>query len=491
MNVDNRLHMVKQAVRLLAVLALTAVPAPGQQWTPPRTPWGDPDIQGDYTNKYEQGTPFERPAEFEGRRVEDVAGDELAALVQQRAVELLLNAPFTGGDPIAGNFGGAPAFYDRFEADRGSRPWFVVDPPDGRVPPLTTSGQAVAATRAAAAAEQRRRGTESYTDRSLYDRCITRGLPGSMMPANYGNSYRIVQGPGYVAISYEMVHETRIIPLAPRPQMGVAIRQYMGEARGRWEGDTLVVETTNFKDEPVYRGSNPSTLRLVERFTATGPDTIEWSASFDDPATWARPWTFAMPLTRNTQEAIFEYACHEGNRAMANLLTAALAEDAAGAAGAGAPSPEAAAPPTVAEPADDGSPTGTARSALSGTWVADSAGGRGNFAGFSTPTRLAISESDVAVTVDTDTGTERQMQRVVYRLDGTATNVPGPIGWETTATATRQDDRLIVTITRIIQGPETPLRFEVIDRYSADGDGLTIERSQGARSRTMTFRRAR
>jgi len=147
------------------------------------------------------------------------------------------------------------------------------------------------------------------------------------MPTNYGNSYRIIQGPGFVAISYEMVHETRIIPLDGRPRTGTAIRQYMGDARGHWDGNTLVVETTNFKDDPAYRGSNPESLRLVERFTATTPDKVEWSVTVDDPTTWTRPWTFAMPLTRNDKEAIFEYACHEGNRAMTNLLSAARAQE--------------------------------------------------------------------------------------------------------------------------------------------------------------------
>src|SRR5687767_5164621 len=325
------------------VLALCAVPAFAQNRTStPRTPWGDPDLQGNYTNKYEQGTPFERPAEFNGRRLEDVTGEELAALVRERAAELLLNAPFTGGDAIAGNFGGAPAFYDRFEAARGSRPWFVIDPPDGRIPPMTTEGSRAAAARTAARAALRKgRGpSDSYTDRSLYDRCITRGLPGSMMPTNYGNSYRIVQSPGYVAITYEMVHETRVIPIDGRPAPAKAIRSYMGEARGHWDGHTLVVVTTNFRDEQAYRGANPETVRFIERFTPTGPDKLEWSFTVDDPSTWTRPWTFAMPLTRSDAEAVLEYACHEGNRAMANLLSGARADEKSRAARTDAPAPE-------------------------------------------------------------------------------------------------------------------------------------------------------
>ena len=316
-------------VALTITLLSVSVSAAAQTWTPPRTPWGDPDLQGNYSNKYEQGTPFERPAEFEGRTIQDIKGAELADLVRERAVEVLLNSPFSGGDPIAGNFGGAPAFYDRFEANKGSRPWFVVDPVDGKVPAMSAEGRTASQARAAARAALRRgRGTaDSYEDRSLYDRCITRGLPGSMMPTNYGNSYRIVQGPGFVAISYEMVHETRVIPLDGRPKVGEAIRGYMGDARGYWDGNSLVVETTNFRDEPAYRGSNPRTLRLIERFTPTSPDKIEWSVTVDDRTSWSRPWTFAMPLTRNDKEAIFEYACHEGNRAMANLLSAARAQE--------------------------------------------------------------------------------------------------------------------------------------------------------------------
>jgi hypothetical protein len=473
---------------LIALLTLSAMSAVGQTWTPPRTPWGDPDLQGDYSNKYEQGTPFERPAEFDGRTIDDIKGDELTRLVKERAVEVLLNSPFTGGDPVAGNFGGAPAFYDRFEADRGSRPWFVVDPPDGRIPPMTPEGQQASAARAAARAAARRgRGpADSYVDRSLYDRCITRGLPGSMMPANYGNSYRIVQGPGHVAISYEMVHETRVIPLDGRSQLGPAIRQYMGEARGRWDGDTLVVETTNFRDEPVYRGSNPARLRLVERFTPIARDKVLWSVTVDEPSTWTRPWTFAMPLTRSEDEAIFEYACHEGNRAMTNLLSAARAEEKAGTRATSvvrAANPESRAASPESRIPSPGS--------LAGDWRIAGTGGRGNFAGYSTPTRLTIQESAAEVTIGTDTGTENQMQSATYRLDGAETAVPGPLGWDTTAKAARRDDALVVTITRTIDGPDSKLRFEIRDTYRVSGDVLTLERTQGNQSRKMTYNRAR
>ena len=153
------------------------------------------------------------------------------------------------------------------------------------------------------------------------------------MPAIYGSSYEIVQGPDCVAIIYEMIHETRVIPLDGRPHVGKGIASYMGDARGHWEGDTLVVETTNFKDQIAYRNANGATLRLVERFTPVGPSTVEWSVTVDDPATWTRPWTFAMNLTKkDASQQPFEYACHEGNYGLRNILSGARAEERARAA---------------------------------------------------------------------------------------------------------------------------------------------------------------
>jgi hypothetical protein len=481
---------------LATAIVLTFIAAPalaqGRSYQPPRTPWGDPDLQGSYSNKYEQGTPFERPAEFEGRRIDDIQGDELAALVRERAAEVLLNAPFTGGDPVAGNFGGAPAFYDRFEANRGSRPWFVIDPPEGRVPAMTATGRQASAARAAARAAQRQgRGpADSYTDRSLYDRCITRGLPGSMMPANYGNSYRIVQAPGYVVITYEMVHETRIIPLDGRPALAPAIRQYMGEPRGRWDGNTLVVETTNFKDDPVYRGANPQTLKLVERFTRTAHDKVEWSVTVDDPTSWPRPWTFAMPLTLNEQEAVLEYACHEGNMAMANVLSAARAEERAMAAGAASSGgrPAADGARVAAGPQSRTRSAGVPAGGIHGTWTIS--GDRPpNFAGYPAASRLSIAEGNGMVTIASNTGTEGQMQAAVYRLDGSEVGVPGPVGWNTTARARRQGDSLVVNVTRTIDGPDGKLTFAITDTYSESNGVLTLERTQGPRTQKTAYRR--
>ena len=307
--------------------ALLATPASAQIQSVPKTPWGDPDLQGTYTNKYEQGTPFERPDEFEGRSIEDVKGQELADILKERQDLVLLRTALAGGDP-AGNLGGPLHWQDQFDIRKGSRPWFVLDPPDGKIPATTPEARARQATRQSV---RRGRGpADSWIDRSLYDRCITRGLPGSMMPVIYGNSYEIVQAPGFVAIRYEMVNEVRVIPLDGRPHAGLAIKGHMGDARGYFEGNTLVIETTNFRDESVYRGANPDRLKLVERFTPAGPNRLEWRVTVDDPTTWARSWTFAMPLTLNPGERIMEYACHEGNRAMANMLSAARADEKAG-----------------------------------------------------------------------------------------------------------------------------------------------------------------
>jgi hypothetical protein len=283
-------------------------------WTPPRTPWGDPDLQGTYTNNSEGGTPFERPAEFGGRRLEDVRGEELAQVrrrIQNQAIERTSDA-----------LSGPNWFNENLSHDRGLQAWLIVDPPDGKLPPETPEA------RQRAAARQTRRGAaDSHKDFNLFDRCITRGLPGSMMPAIYGNSYEIVQGPGFVAIRYEMIHEARVIPLDGRPRSGASIRQYMGDARGRWEGNTLVVETTNFRDEAAFRGANGGTLRITERFTAIRSDAVKWAVTVDDPSTWTRSWTFAMPLTRDDQP-LPSYECHEGNLGLQYMLSAARAEEA-------------------------------------------------------------------------------------------------------------------------------------------------------------------
>jgi hypothetical protein len=159
-----------------------------------------------------------------------------------------------------------------------------------------------------------------------------------------------VQGQGFVAIQYEMIHETRVIPLEPRPHAGSRIQLDMGDARGHWEGSTLVVETTNFKDRSVYRNGNPDTMKIVEHFTRTAPDTVTWSVTINDAETWTRPWTFSMPLTRNDAEPMMQYECHEGNYGLRNILSGTRAEERNGRAGAGG---REGAPADLAAPADE------------------------------------------------------------------------------------------------------------------------------------------
>jgi hypothetical protein len=285
-----------------------------------RTPWGDPDLQGNYTNLYENGTPLERPDEFAGRTLDQVSGEELARIKQAVQDRTINN--FEGPIHAPNNW-----WQDALDLKRGTQAWFVIDPPDGKIPSMTPEGQKRAALRAEARRTSGRGPADSYEDRSLYDRCITRGLPGSMMPAIYGNSYRIVQGPGVVTIQYEMIHETRVIPLETSPHVGKEIHMDMGDARGRWEGSTLVVETTNFKDRSAYRNANPDTLILTERFTRIAPDKLRWSVTVDDRSTWARPWTFSMALTMNDKEPIQQYECHEGNYGLRNILSGARADE--------------------------------------------------------------------------------------------------------------------------------------------------------------------
>jgi hypothetical protein len=276
-------------------------------------------LQGSFTNLNENGTPLERPDQFAGRRLEDIKGEELAAIkqdVQKRTI-----TTFQG--PLH-----APEHWwqDDLHLVKGSQAWLIVDPPDGKIPLMTPQGKERAAARAEARRKSGHGPADSWEDRSLYDRCITRGLPGSMMPAIYGASYQIVQAPGYVAIRYEMIHETRIIPVDGTTR-AAGIPSYMGDPVGHWDGDTLVVETKNFKDEGAYRGANGATLRLIERFTRISPNQVRWAVTVDDPETWTKPWTFAMPLTMDDSQGVLEYSCHEGNYGLRNILSGARAEE--------------------------------------------------------------------------------------------------------------------------------------------------------------------
>jgi hypothetical protein len=292
-----------------------------QRWTAPRTPWGDPDLQGNYTNIDELNVPIERGGSV--RRQEGIPTDvDLAEFTKQS------NA--TRRQTYEESFG-RNAFSDAFNRYdlKPSRAWLVMDPPDGRIPALTAAGQE----RLAARRVQRQSPPESYEDLRPWERCTTRGLLW-MMPSVDEPPTRIVQAPGIIAITYEMIHETRIIPLDGSRHVGPTIRSYTGDARGYWDNGSLVIETTNFRDMPnAFPPGASKDLRMIERFTPTAPNKLEWSVTFHDPSAWARPWTMAMQWTK-TDEEIFEYACHEGNLVLRHLLISArvdeqLAEEAA------------------------------------------------------------------------------------------------------------------------------------------------------------------
>ena len=306
-----------------------SAPGPGaSSYKVPRTPWGDPDLQGNYTNLSEAGTPLERPKQFEGKNMNDVPAAERRRLKKEQAEQTI--GRFTGWAEAPDNWW-QPA-YGKF-VEEGAQLWFIVDPPSGRMPALTPAAIKRQQDRAAARKQSGRGPADSYEDRSLYDRCITRGYPGSMMPSIYGNAYHIAQAPGHVAITYEMIHDTRIIPLDSRPRLGGAFQLDMGDARGRWEGDTLVVETTNFRDRSVYQNANPDTLKVTERLTRLSPRTVRWMVTVEDPTTWTAPWTFSMPLTQDETEPLVPYECHEGNYGLKNILSAARADERAAQAG--------------------------------------------------------------------------------------------------------------------------------------------------------------
>ena len=306
--------------------AQSARAATAKPYVPPRTPWGDPDLQGGWTNVNENGIPMEKPNGLGDKSLDDVEDGELADLVRERNERAAASAAGIGGRETGA---GPTHWYEHYNA-KNSRAWMVSDPADGRIPALTPEAQkrqAGGRGRAGGGGGEGGRA-DSWLDRSLSDRCITRGFPGSMSPAIYGNAYDITQAPGVVAIRYEMIHETRIIPLdnSARPNL----QPYMGVARGRWEGDTLVVESTNFSERSRFRNASPN-ARLVERFKPVAADKIEWTLTVIDPETWSKPWTYGMQLTQDPDQELFEYACHEGNYAMRNILSAARAEEAAAA----------------------------------------------------------------------------------------------------------------------------------------------------------------
>ncbi|MEX2272510.1 MAG: hypothetical protein WD690_13640 [Vicinamibacterales bacterium] len=290
------------------------------KWSAPRTPDGQPDLQGVWTNA--TLTPLERPAAMAGKAFLTEAE---AAAIEKRTAENRAASDKFG--PLASGS------YNRFWYDDGTtvlstrQTSLVVDPPDGRVP-VRPSAEARRDDYAA-------RNGDSYEFMSPWDRCITRGIPGSMFPAGYNNAYQILQTPGYVTIVYEMIHDARIIPLDSRQPRSSRMQSWMGDAHGRWEGNTLVVETTNFNNQGWIATSaaggrikgipHTDKLRVVERFTRVAADKISYSATIEDPDIYTRPWTVSFPLTADPEYRIFEYACHEGNYAIENILRGARA----------------------------------------------------------------------------------------------------------------------------------------------------------------------
>ena len=299
-----------------------------------RTAWGDPDLQGTYTSDNSIGVPFERPTQY-GERAE-LTDEEYVAKVSANEEQVakdqnpLPESEFSAEDPAAIN--ASRHWLER--PDTPSRATsLVVAPPNGRLPELTPAGQE----RVAARRARRGRGLPaSYTDFSNYDRCLTRGLVGSIVPVIYGNGTQILQAPGVVVIRNEMIHEARVIPHDGSAHAGAGVRMWMGDSRGRFENDTLVIETTNFTDKTGL-GANGNgavhseNMRLVERLRRVDADTLRYEFTVHDPDTYTQPWTVAFDLDSRPGYEIYEYACHEGNLGLANMLSAARAEERAAA----------------------------------------------------------------------------------------------------------------------------------------------------------------
>jgi hypothetical protein len=303
-------------------------PAASGSWTHPKTPWGDPDIQAFWNNTELNAVPLEKQSE------------EAVKLRQERAASA--GARRADGLGYDTNIWGEGARAGRGQTAGNLPTHLIVDPPDGKLPALTPDAQkrndARLASRRGLSLDEPRAGawTEDIT---LWVRCISRGLPDAMFPRLYNNNYQILQIPGYVVILYEMIHDARIIPVDGRPHLPPTIRQWMGDSRGRWEGNTLVVETTNFTGNEftliphggggngTYLGAGPA-LKLVERFTRIDASNMDYRFTLEDPNLYTRPWTAAIPLTTNgSPQSVLEYACHEGNHSIVNILSGARARD--------------------------------------------------------------------------------------------------------------------------------------------------------------------
>jgi hypothetical protein len=319
---------------VVAVIAATAVPAGqtktsqnGQTGSISRTASGHPDLQGVWN--FSTLTPLERPAEFAGKTV---LSEKEAADYERSLLGALDHDTREGAERACKGTGN----YNEFWYDRGSsvvktrRTSLIVDPPDGKIPALTPEGIKQRDMRAAV--RKSRGPSDSWVDRGLGERCMIGFNAGPpMMPSAYNNNFQLFQTADYVVIHTEMVHESRIVPLDGRPHLPATVRPWMGDSRGHWEGDTLVVETTNFNAKNVYRGASEN-LRLVERFSRSAEGMLLYEFTIDDPATWTLPWTGRLPLEK-VDGQIYEYACHEANYGMTGILKGTRADEASAAAG--------------------------------------------------------------------------------------------------------------------------------------------------------------
>ena len=288
-------------------------------WTAPRTSWGDPDLQGVWD--YQSQTPLERPGELAGQ---EFFTEEEAAAIEQQTLQRNSVDRRDGGAArdLARAYG--EIWYIRNPV-RNTRTSLVVDPPNGRIPPLTPEAERAQAARTAYRRENNPGDSpSSWTGLRTYARCLSRAMP--RLPQGYNSGTLILQTPGWVVIEYEQL-DTRFLPLDGRPHVHENIRQWNGDSRGHWDGDTLVVETRNFTDNQLFRGIPKGTLHLTERFTRIDKDTIDYEATLTDPTTWTRPWTFSLPWQKDDTYVIYEYACHERNYAMTNILRGARMEE--------------------------------------------------------------------------------------------------------------------------------------------------------------------
>ncbi len=321
----HRLIVLTRAAALAGIAAVVGAATPAAQ-SPARTAWGDPDLQGVYT--FATITPLQRPDDVEGRAL--LTAEEAASFEERTALERVDRPPRPGDTGT----------YNRFWVDYGTRvvgtlrTSLIVDPPDGRLPPLAPAAQARNEARRAAGPQP----PAGHENLSITDRCIMGFNAGPpFVPSAYNNTVQLFQTPGYVVILNEMIHDARIVPLDGRPHLDDGIRQWLGDSRGRWEGATLVVETTNFtsgrdmtRGVNIWRYIDPrgavATSRLVERFTRVDDGTLSYEFTIDDPGTWTSAWTATFPLIGIDGE-LFEYACHEGNYSAANILAGARADE--------------------------------------------------------------------------------------------------------------------------------------------------------------------